>query len=134
VLCGVVLQGPNSIVEDAMRSSRMAVTLLLGTLAFSPGLAAAEGGAHSLEQLVVEMAHSPGDHAALAAHYRAKAAEERAEAKQHESMARTYTGGKFFQRSAMQTHCKKIAADKTNAAAEFEALAKLHDEEAKKAK
>ncbi len=117
-----------------MHNSRMAVTLLLGALAFSPGLAAADEGAHSLEQLVVEMAHSPADHAALATHYRAKAAAARADAKQHESMGRVYSGGKFFQRTAMQSHCKKIAADNTAVAAEYEALAKLHDEEAKKAK
>ena len=117
-----------------MHSSRIAVALLLGALAFSPGLAAAEEGGHSLEELVVEMAHTPADHAALAQHYRAKAAAEQAEAKRHESMARTYTGGKFFQRSSMQAHCKKIAANHTATAAEYEALAKLHDEEAKKAK
>ncbi len=115
-------------------NSQIAVTLLLGALALSPGLAAAGEGAHSLEQLVVEMAHSPADHAALATHYRAKARTARAEAKQHESMGRTYSGGKFFQRTSMQAHCKKIAADNTSVAAEYEALAKLHEEEAKKAK
>ncbi len=115
-------------------TGRIAVTLLLGALALSPGLAAAGEGAHSLEQLVVEMAHSPADHAALAAHYRAKAAAAKAEAKRHESMGRTYSGGKFFQRSAMQAHCKKIAASNTAAAAEYEALATLHEEEAKKTK
>ena len=116
-----------------MHSSRIAVALFLGALALSPGLAAAKEG-HSLEQLVVEMAHTPADHAALATHYRAKAAAEQAEAKRHESMARTYTGGKFFERSGMQAHCKKIAASHAAIAAEYEALAKLHDEEAKKAK
>jgi hypothetical protein len=113
--------------------SRMAVVLLFGSLALSPGVTAADEGAHSLEQLVVEMAHTPADHAALAQHYRAKAAAARAEAKQHESMGRTYSGGKFFQRSSMQAHCKKIAAENTSLAAEYEGLAKLHDEEAKKA-
>lgn len=114
--------------------NRMAATLLLGALAFSPGLAAAGEGSHSLEQLVVEMAHTPADHAALATHYRAKAAAARAEAKQHESMGRVYSGGKFFQRSSMQAHCKKIAADNTAIAVEYEALAKLHEEAATKAK
>ena len=114
--------------------NRMAVTFLLGALAFSPGLAAAGEGSHSLERLVVEMAHTPADHTALAQHYRAKAKTARAEAKQHESMGRAYSGGKFFQRSSMQAHCKKIAADHTAVAAEYEALAKLHEAEATKAK
>lgn len=114
--------------------SRMAVTLLLGALVFAPGLAMAGEGSHSLEQLVVEMAHTSGDHAALATHYRAKAASARAEAAKHESMGRVYSGGKFFERSSMQAHCKKIAANHTAVAAEYEALAKLHEEEAKKAK
>lgn len=113
---------------------RMSVTLLLGALAFSPGLAAAQETSHSLEQLVVESADSPADHTALAKHYRAKAAAARADAREHESMGRVYSGGKFFERSSMQAHCKKIAAENTAVAVEYEALATLHEGEAKKAR
>ena len=112
--------------------SKFGVAVLLGALALAPSLTVAEEGAHSLEQLVVEMAHTPADHAALAAHYRAKAAAARAEAKRHESMGRVYTGGKFMERARMQNHCKKIAADQNAIAAEYDELAKLHDGEAKK--
>jgi len=112
--------------------TRIALTVLAGALALSPALALADEGSHSLEQLVVEMADTPSDHAALASHYRAKAAAARAEAAKHESMGRTYSGGKFFQRTAMQSHCKKIAADNAAVATEYEELAKLHEEESKK--
>ena len=108
------------------------VALLLGALALAPSVVIAGEEGHSLEQLVVESADSPADHAALANHYRAKAAAARAEAKRHEGMARAYTGGKFMERSRMQSHCKKIAANENAIAAEYDELAKLHDAEAKK--
>ncbi len=111
--------------------NRIAVALVLGTLAFSPALASAGEDTHSLEQLVIEMADSPADHAALAKHFRAKAAAARAEAARHESMGRVYVGGKLALRSQMQAHCRKLAAQNTALADEYEALAKLHDEEAK---
>jgi hypothetical protein len=112
--------------------SQTRIALLLGALAFAPGLAVAEEGGHSLEQLVIESADSPADHAALATHYRAKAAAARAEANRHESLGRVYTGGKMMQRAQMQSHCKKIAADHNAIAAEYDKLAKLHEAEAKK--
>lgn len=112
--------------------SKIAVAILLGTLAFSPGLAAAAGDDHSLEQLVVELAHRPADHAALASHYRGKAAQARAEAALHDSMGRSYGGGKLTERQRMQEHCKKLAAQHNAMAAEYDALAKLHEEQSKK--
>jgi len=111
--------------------SRLGVAFLLGTLAFSPSLALADD-VHSLEQLVVEMAHTPADHAALAQHYRAKAAAARAEATRHEGMARVYGGGKLMERERMQQHCKRIADEDKAIAAEYEELAKLHEAESKK--
>ncbi|HEU4428366.1 MAG TPA: hypothetical protein VFT98_06400 [Myxococcota bacterium] len=47
-------------------------------------------------------------------------------------MGRTYSGGKFFQRSAMQAHCRKIAEENAAVAAESEELAKLHEAESKR--
>jgi len=112
--------------------TRIAVITLAAALALSPALTLADEGSHSLEQLVVEMADTPADHAALAGHYRAKAAAARAESAKHESMGRTYSGGKFFQRTAMQAHCKKIAEENAAVAAEYEELAKLHEAESMK--
>ncbi len=109
-----------------------AAALFLGTLALTPISTRAGEGDHSLEQLVVEMAHTPADHAALAAHFRAKAADARAEAKRHEGMGRAYSGGKMMDRERMKRHCKKIADDSNAIAAEYDELAKLHDAESKK--
>ncbi len=114
--------------------SQFAVALLLGTLAFSPRIAWAADETHSLEQLVVETAHTRGEHTALAEHYRAKAADARADAAHHEAMAKTYGASKLMDGVRQQDHCKKIAADDTAMATEYDALAKLHDDEAKKAK
>lgn len=112
--------------------SRISVALLLGALAFAPGIASAADETHSLEQLVVDMAHTPADHAALARHYRAQAAEARANAANHEGMGRAYGGGKFAERQRMQEHCKKLSADNAAMATEFDALAQLHEEASKK--
>ncbi len=114
--------------------NRIGLALLLGTLALSPGLALAEDAPPSLEQLVVEMADTPADHAALAKYYRGRAAEARAAATRHDGMGRAYGGGKLMQRMQGQEHCKRLSAENTTIAQEYEALAKLHEEEAKKAK
>jgi hypothetical protein len=117
--------------------SKIGLTFLLGALVLSPGLALADSHeyeGHSLEQLVVEMAHTPADHAALAAHYRAKAAEARAEASNHEKMAKAYGLQKHGAADPMKQHCTKIAANSRATAAEFDSLAQLHEAESKKAK
>ena len=113
--------------------TRIGMALLLGTLALSPGLAAAEES-HSLEQVLVEMADTKEEHAALAAHYRAKARDARAEAQNHISMGAAYGGGKVTERMQMQSHCKKISDQLTATAEEYDALAQFHDAEAKRAK
>ncbi len=115
--------------------NKIGMAILLGIFALSPGLARAESHeGHSLEQLVVEMAHTPADHAALAAHYRAKAAEARADASEHERMAQTYSMRKEGALGKMGPHCKKIAANSMATAAEYDALAAFHETESKKAK
>jgi len=113
--------------------NRIGVTLLVGFMALSPGLGQAEEGGHSLEQLVVEMADTPQQHAALARHFQAKAEEARAEVRRHESMGRSYGGGKISHRQRMKRHCESISEKYTSLADEYEALATLHEEEAKKA-
>lgn len=96
---------------------KIAVALLLGTLVFSPGIALAED-----------------DNAALAEQYRAKADSARAEARVHESMAKSYRLGpvKLTQQAEMQRHCQKISDSQKAIAAEFDALAKAHEAESKK--
>jgi hypothetical protein len=112
--------------------TRIAAALLGGALSLSPGLALAEEGAHSLEQLAVEMAQTPDQHAALARHFRAKAAELRAESERHAAMGRSYIGGKAAERAQMKGHCDAMSQKYTALASDYEALAKLEDQAAKK--
>ena len=107
-----------------------ATALLAGALLIQPGLAAA-AESHSLEQLVIEMANTPAEHAALAKHYRAQAADARAAAAEHESMAKAYGAGKLSQRAQMEEHCKKLSAQYTALATQYEDLAKLEEAAAK---
>ncbi len=115
---------------------RTATALVLGAAltafpSLLPGSTQADEEPVSVEELVVEMANTPGDHAAVAKYFRAKAAEARAEANRHRSMGRVYTGGKLHHRSQMESHCRKLTAQSNAMADEYDALAKLHDEEAK---
>ena len=121
------------------RVAAMAVTmvktimtvLILGALALSPGMSVAAEAGHSLEEVVVEMADTPAEHAALARHFRAKAEEARAEAKRHEGMGRAYGSGKLTQQQRMRKHCANISNDLNDIAAEFDALATVHEQAAK---
>ena len=113
---------------------KIAVALFLGFLALSARTAVAQTHEQYLEDLAIEGANTPAQHEALADHFRAKAADARAEAKRHESMAKSYGLGpvKLTQKAQMQQHCKKIAANAESTAAEYEAMAKVHEDEAKK--
>ena len=95
---------------------KIAVALLLGALVFAPGIALADE-----------------DNAALAEQYHAKAAAARAEARLHNSMAKSYRLGnlKGTQIAEMQAHCGKIARSNEALAAEYDAIAKGHEEASK---
>lgn len=111
---------------------RLAAIALIGFMMGIAGVALAGSEDHSLEQVLVETAQTAADHQALAHHYHAKAAAARAEAASHEQMGKTYTMGKSMQRIQMQRHCQKIADDFKSQAAEYDAMANLHEAEAKK--
>ena len=115
-------------------SRRFVVAVLLGALALSPTFAAAQDEDSSIEQLVVEMAHTKAEHQALAKFYTEKAADARKLASRHQSMARAYLGGKGMNKQPMTSHCKRIAEQQEAIAKEYDALAKLHQDEAKQAK
>ena len=109
------------------------LALLLGMVALAPASALAQGGTGaSLEQLVIEMADTPAEHAAVAKHYRALAAQARSEAARHDSMGRAYAGRKLAESQKMKQHCAKLAAENNAMAAEYDALAALHEAESKK--
>ena len=114
-----------------MPMPRITTALLAGALFLSPGFVGAQES-QSLEQVVGAMAKTPADHAALAKHYEAKAAAARASASEHESMAKSYAASKLTERVKMQEHCKKLAHEYKEQAAQYDALAKLEEAEAKK--
>jgi hypothetical protein len=105
---------------------------LLGALLAAPGIGFAQD--HDVEQLVIEMAHTPDQHRAVAAHYRAKAEEARKEARRHESMGRIYATQRSAQPQVGRRHCEKLAQNYESIAAEYEELAKFHDGEANNSK
>ncbi len=112
---------------------QIAIGLLLGALALAPGFAGAQQDSGSLEQLVAETADTKAEHQALAKDYTEKAADARALASRHQSMGRAYLGSKSGNKQAFTNHCERIAEQQRGMAKEFEALAKLHEDEAKKA-
>lgn len=111
---------------------RIAQALLIGIVLASPALRAEEAP-QSLEQIVTEMATTPAQHTALAAHYRAKAEKARAAERRHDQMARAYTRGKQRSGPPASLHCKNLAKSYAAIADQYDELARFHDAEAKKA-
>ena len=109
--------------------SRISAALLCGAIALTPALGLANADA-SLEELVVEMAETPQQHAALVRYYQAKAEEARAEASRHDQMGDAYQGAKLAQRKRMSEKCQTISERYTSMAKEYDELAKLHDKKA----
>jgi hypothetical protein len=79
------------------------------------------------------MARTPAEHRVIAEHFRAKAAEARAQARRHQLMSRMGGSPKMAGRPIWQGHCRKLCREQTAIASEYEALAELHEEEARKA-
>lgn len=112
--------------------NRFWIALLAGGLIIGFSNVALAGDDHpSLEQVVVEMAETPKQHAALADHYEAKAEKARDEMRRHERMGRSYRVGKATSKAKMRGHCKKLSETYASLADDYEALAKLHEKEAK---
>jgi hypothetical protein len=103
-----------------------ALALLAGPLA--PIAAAADP---SLEQVLVESASTPQQHAALANYYSAKAADGRKQAEYHRAMGKTYGGVKSSELAMMKDHCEKLAKLFDDEAKEFDMMAKMHLDMAK---
>jgi hypothetical protein len=111
-------------------SHRIVVALLLGALALGPAwVGAQEQGSEA----AVETAQTKADHQALAKEYTEKAAEARKMAARHQAMGRSYMGGRSTNKEAFSSHCKLISAKNEELAKEYDALAKMHEEEAKQA-
>lgn len=106
---------------------QIAAGLLLTALVVVPALAISEQDTRAPEQLAVEVADTPADHAALAEYFRARAAAARGEMRLHKSMARSFHSGKKRAQLGAR-HCEKLAEQYRAMADEYDALAKLHDE------
>jgi hypothetical protein len=113
----------------SLRSIALSLMVTLGLLA-APSFGAGEE--HSLEQILIESASTPAQHQALASHFRAKAADARAEAKEHRSMADSYGGTKLVVAAAQKKHCNDLATNLEAQAKLYDELAAAHEAEAKK--
>ncbi len=114
-------------------SKRIVIGPLLGALALAPSFASAQQDSGSLEQLTAGTAHTKAEHQVLAKYYAEEAADARALASRHQAMGRAYLGSKSGNKQALTNHCTKIAEQQEAMAKEFDALAKMHEDEAKKA-
>jgi hypothetical protein len=117
---------------DSKKKQAAFLTVVLATmLAFPVTGFAAE--TKSLEALAAESANTPEQHQALAAYYKGRAEDAKAEAKLHQGMALSYSAKGAGAGSGMQTHCANLTKAATQAATEYEALAAFHEAEARKA-
>ena len=95
-------------------------------MALAPAAAwaqAAAGGNASLLQVMVDSAHTPAEHQALARYFRAQAADAKALAEAHQSMSRSYSGKPGELRN-MNKHCDEIEKLNQQLSAQYEAMAK----------
>jgi len=96
----------------------------------APAVAAQAAGG-SLEELAVQLATTPEQHAIVANYYRRMATDARAEAERHRTMERAYGQGKLRDKLKMQEHCGKLIASYEALASEYDELAKGEDAAAK---
>jgi len=113
------------------RKSRSALALMVAAMVLgaSPPAQAGEGEGNLVE-LLVESADTPQEHQALAAYFRDLAGQRRAEAARHRSMAKHYGGQKETTRRQGMEHCDRLVGLNEDEAAQYEALAKLHESQA----
>ena len=106
------------------------VSLLFSAMLGASSAAVAQSSDEAgLEHLVIEMATTSAQHHAVAAHHTAKAEEARREMRRHESIAQAYMRGKT-PHPQLRDHCERIAKNYEQIAAEYDELAKLHEQEA----
>lgn len=110
-----------------IRTVTLGLAIALGPMA---GIAGADD--LGLEQILAETAATPAQHQALAKYYRGKAADAKAEAESHRSMAKTYAAGASVPMGRQRSeHCGKLASLADSEAAEYEKLAASHETQAK---
>lgn len=108
---------------------RLAAALISAIVVASGAALAQNEEDAGLEHLVIEMATTSAQHHAVAGHYTAKAQEARQEMRRHERMAQAYSVGRASNQQ-LRRHCERIAESYEQIAAEYDELAKLHEQEA----
>jgi uncharacterized protein YcaQ len=112
--------------------SMLRTMALAVAIAAAPIASSAWADDHGLEQVLAATASTPAQHKALADYYRGKAADAKAEAESHRTMAKDYAAGTSVPLGRQRAeHCKKIASLADSRAAEYEKLAASHDSQAK---
>ena len=109
--------------------TQLAAAFLTAAFTLAPAFASAQDET-TLDHIVIEMASTPAQHATIARHYLANAQEARQEVRRHERMAQAYNTGKS---APKRGHCLRLAEKYGEIATEYEQLAKLHEEESKRA-
>ena len=84
------------------------------------------GGNASLLQVLVDAAHTPAEHQALAHYFRSAAADAKALAESHQAMSRSYSGKPGELRN-MNKHCDEIVKLNQDLAVQYEAMAKAEE-------
>lgn len=106
---------------------------LLMVLLAAPVSSVGQESPRPTEQLEGESGDIAGDHALLADYFRAMAASARAGVRLHTYMARSFHSGKKRAQLGAR-HCEKLVEQYRAMAEEYDALARLHDEEATEAR
>jgi len=119
--------------KNTLKNATITLASLLVLGAWQPSWAG--GTADSKKDTAIENASTPAQHEALAANFRAKAAEAREVVKRHEAMKQSYDVLRRKESVAvhMAQHCDALLKAAQTEATEYDALAAGHAEMAKKA-
>ena len=117
-----------------------ALAVLLGASTLTIASAADQALTRSELKTAIQNADTPQDHHRIAAYYKAEANRMMVEAKDHDELAETYANAgdphkmKHTMSGLTADHCRMFAASARKAAAESEAMAKMHEDMAKGSK
>jgi hypothetical protein len=110
--------------------SRFSLAVLAAALSVSLGAVPASAAEEqSLVDVLVQSADAPQEHQALADHFRKRAEALRTAAERHRSMGNHYGGNEAMKRAAKR-HCDEMAKLNEQLAAQYDELAKLHQDQA----
>lgn len=119
-----------------MKKKTLQVVFLFSIFTF--GLLGMHLNAQATMPFDPQKAVASGDHKALAEYYRSLAQEQKNVAEMHKKMKATYKEGNYAHykgyENAMDTHCYNLIHKSLEMSAEYEKMAQMHEEMAKKKK